>query len=98
MIPVAISGRLRELRRVATMVNTMVYTMVYTIVPSWSGGFCEGPLLTRGIRRILMVRRILGSDFAVKTEKKGLTKTERRKNTQSCCIQNVNYTQGCLCK
>jgi hypothetical protein len=25
----------------------MVYTMVYTMVPSWSGGFCKGPLLTR---------------------------------------------------
>jgi hypothetical protein len=24
-----------------------VNTMVYTMVPSWSGGFCEGPLLTR---------------------------------------------------
>jgi hypothetical protein len=39
------------------------------MIPSWSGGFCDGPLLTRGIRRILMVRRILLSDFAVKTEK-----------------------------
>jgi hypothetical protein len=25
----------------------MVYAMVYIKLPSWSGGFCDGPLLTR---------------------------------------------------
>jgi hypothetical protein len=28
-----------------------VDTMVYTMVPSWSGGFCEGPLLTNVHRK-----------------------------------------------